>query len=110
MGRDPRSSVVDPQCRVHGVDNLHIASSAVFPTSGQANPTLTLLALALRLADHLVPPESQTQAKTQAHTLATGTPAQPTQRPHRDDSAHTAQDPSSTQGARDTRPQPAVSP
>lgn len=57
MGRDPRSSVVDPQCRVHGIDNLHIASSAVFPTAGQANPTLTLLALALRLADHLVPPQ-----------------------------------------------------
>ena len=108
MGRDPRSSVVDPQCRVHGVDNLHIASSAVFPTSGQANPTLTLLALALRLADHLMPPQSQTQAKTQA--LATGTPAQPAQRPHRDDSAHPAKDLRSTQGARDTRLQPEVSP
>ncbi len=65
MGRDPRSSVVDPQCRVHGVDNLHIASSAVFPTSGQANPTLTILALALRLADHLAPPQTHRQRQTQ---------------------------------------------
>ncbi len=53
MGRDPRTSVVDPDARVHDVDNLYIAGSAVFPTSGQANPTLTLLALSLRLADHL---------------------------------------------------------
>ncbi len=55
MGTDPRSSVVDAQCRVHGVDNLYIAGGAVFPTASQANPTLTLLALALRLADHLAP-------------------------------------------------------
>lgn len=45
--------VVDPDCRVHGVSNLHIASASVFPTSGQANPTLTLLALVFRLAEHL---------------------------------------------------------
>ncbi|MBL6749316.1 MAG: GMC family oxidoreductase [Nevskia sp.] len=53
MGGDPRSSVVDSDCRVHGVDNLFIASSSVFPTSSQANPTLTIIALALRLAAHL---------------------------------------------------------
>lgn len=53
MGVDPRTSVVDANARVHDVANLFIAGSAVFPTSGQANPTLTLLALALRLADHL---------------------------------------------------------
>jgi choline dehydrogenase-like flavoprotein len=53
MGSDPRSSVVDADCRVHGIDNLFIASSATFPTSGQANPTLTVAALALRLAAHL---------------------------------------------------------
>jgi choline dehydrogenase-like flavoprotein len=54
MGLDPRSSVVDRNCRVHGVQNLFIASSAVFPTSGQANPTLTIVALSLRLAAHLI--------------------------------------------------------
>ena len=53
MGTDPRDSVVDPDCRVHGVDNLSIAGSAVFPTSSQANPTLTIVALALRLAARL---------------------------------------------------------
>ena len=53
MSVDERDGVVDPACRVHGVDNLFVASAAVFPSSGQANPTLTLIALALRLADHL---------------------------------------------------------
>jgi choline dehydrogenase-like flavoprotein len=53
MADDPRRGVVDADCRVHGVENLYVASSAVFPTSGQANPTLTILALAFRLVDHL---------------------------------------------------------
>ena len=46
MGRDPAKGVVDADCRVFGVDNLYVAGSAVFPTSGQANPTLTIVALA----------------------------------------------------------------
>ena len=50
MGGDARSSVVDANCKVHEVDTLFIASAAVFPTSSQANPTLTVVALALRLA------------------------------------------------------------
>lgn len=53
MGGDPRSSVVDADCRLHEADNLYLAGSAVFPTSSQANPTLTIVAMALRLADHL---------------------------------------------------------
>ena len=53
MSRDPRLGVVDEHCRVHGVSNLFVAGSSVFPTSGYANPTLTIVALALRLADHL---------------------------------------------------------
>lgn len=53
MGADPKSSVVDGDCRVHGVRNLYVAGSAVFPTSSQANPTLTIIALALRLGRHL---------------------------------------------------------
>jgi choline dehydrogenase-like flavoprotein len=53
MGTDPRSSVVDANCRIHGMDNLYVAGSAVFPTSSQANPTLTIVALAVRLAAHL---------------------------------------------------------
>jgi len=51
MGIDPAESVVDAQCRVHGYDNLFIVSSSVFPTSAQANPTLTIVALALRAAE-----------------------------------------------------------
>jgi choline dehydrogenase-like flavoprotein len=53
MHADPRQGVVDASCRVHGVANLYVAGSSVFPTCGAAEPTLTLLALAIRLADHL---------------------------------------------------------
>ena len=53
MHCDPQKGVVDNNCRVHGVDNLFVAGSVVFPTAGYANPTLTIIALALRLADHL---------------------------------------------------------
>jgi choline dehydrogenase-like flavoprotein len=53
MHPDPALGVVDADGRVHGLDNLWIASSAVFPSAGSANPTLTIVALALRLADHL---------------------------------------------------------
>ena len=53
MASGPREGVVDADCRVHGSDNLFIAGSSVFPTTGNANPTLTIVALALRLSDHL---------------------------------------------------------
>jgi choline dehydrogenase-like flavoprotein len=53
MAAQPEDGVVDTQCRVHGVDNLHIASASVLPTSSHANPTLTVVALALRLATQL---------------------------------------------------------
>jgi choline dehydrogenase-like flavoprotein len=53
MGTSPVHSVVDANCTVHGMPNLHIAGSSVFTTSGWANPTLSLLALAHRLAAHL---------------------------------------------------------
>ena len=53
MADDPREGVVDALGRVHGIDNLYVAGSSVFPTGGFANPTLTIVALALRLADHL---------------------------------------------------------
>jgi choline dehydrogenase-like flavoprotein len=53
MSDDPRQGVVDRNGRVHGMDNLYVAGSSVFPTAGAANPTLTILALTLRLADHL---------------------------------------------------------
>jgi choline dehydrogenase-like flavoprotein len=53
MHADPTQGVVDADCRVHGVRNLYVAGSSVFPTYGCSNPTLTVVALALRLADHL---------------------------------------------------------
>ena len=53
MHSSEKRGVVDANCQVHGVNNLFIAGSSVFPTSGSANPTLTIIALALRLADHV---------------------------------------------------------
>jgi choline dehydrogenase-like flavoprotein len=53
MAADATRGVVDADCRVHGAVNLFVAGSSVFPTSGWANPTLTIVALAFRLADHL---------------------------------------------------------
>jgi choline dehydrogenase-like flavoprotein len=53
MADNPQDGVVDRDCAVHGMKNLYVAGSSVFPTAGQANPTLTLVALALRLADRL---------------------------------------------------------
>lgn len=53
MAQRPGDGVVDINCQVFGVQGLYIAGSSVFPTSGAANPTFTLVALALRLVDHL---------------------------------------------------------
>lgn len=53
MADNSTTGVVNGDCRVHGVDNLYVAGSSVFPTIGYANPTLTIVALALRLSDHL---------------------------------------------------------
>jgi choline dehydrogenase-like flavoprotein len=53
MSSAPTTGVVDPHCRVHGYRNLYVAGSSVFSTGGWANPTLTIMALAFRLADHL---------------------------------------------------------
>ncbi|MCV2886864.1 GMC oxidoreductase [Ruegeria aquimaris] len=53
MSDDPATGVVDRNCEVHDVSGLFIAGGSVFPTSGHANPTLTMLALSLRLAEHL---------------------------------------------------------
>ncbi len=53
MHDDPREGVIDRDCRVHGIDNLYIAGSSVFPTAGSGTPTMMIIAMALRLADHL---------------------------------------------------------
>ena len=54
MGIDPRSSVVAPNLSCHAIPNVSIASASTFPTAGSANPTLTIMALTLRLADDLM--------------------------------------------------------
>ncbi len=52
MGDNEETSVVDSDCKIHGIQNLYIAGSSVFPNSGFANPTFTIVALAIRLGDH----------------------------------------------------------
>jgi len=54
MSGDPKTGVVDANCRVHESPNLYVASSSVFPTGGWANPTVTIMALAERLGETLV--------------------------------------------------------
>jgi glucose dehydrogenase len=61
MGKDPKSSVVNENLQAHDHPNLFIVGSGVFPTSCTANPTLTVAALSLRLADHIT---SQFKSKT----------------------------------------------
>lgn len=53
MSSDARTGVVNADCRVHGIENLYIAGSSIFPTGGSAPPTMTIVALATRLADHI---------------------------------------------------------
>lgn len=53
MSENPRLGVVDADCKVHGISNLFIAGSSCFVTAGAPNPTLTLVALTLRLSDHI---------------------------------------------------------
>ncbi len=53
MGSDPRTSVVNAQCRTHDVPNLYIVDGSIFPSSSEKNPTLTFMALAARAADHI---------------------------------------------------------
>jgi choline dehydrogenase-like flavoprotein len=53
MSDDPKTGVVDRNCRVHSVENLYVGGSSVFATAGHTNPTYTIVQLALRLGDHL---------------------------------------------------------
>ena len=53
MSNDPKQGVVDSNCRVHGISNLFVSGSSIFPTSGCSSPTITIVALSIRLADHL---------------------------------------------------------
>jgi choline dehydrogenase-like flavoprotein len=62
MATDPRHGVTDGEGRVHGIDNLFVAGSSLFPTSGWANPTLTIVALAMRTADRIAARMQRTPA------------------------------------------------
>jgi len=53
MSLNPKEGVVDSNCKIHGIKNLFVAGSSCFSTSGAPNPTLTLVALSLRLSDHI---------------------------------------------------------
>ena len=53
MSKSPNKGVVDSNLKVHGINNLYIAGSSVFPSGGHANPTLTIVQLSLRLAEHI---------------------------------------------------------
>jgi choline dehydrogenase-like flavoprotein len=75
MAKNPSVGVVDEHGRVHGVPNLLIASSSTFPTSSQATPTLTIIALAARMADFLNDQSSQVSESitgAKATTLSAG--------------------------------------
>ncbi|MBV8806337.1 MAG: GMC family oxidoreductase, partial [Sinobacteraceae bacterium] len=76
MGTDPRSSVVGADCRIHGMRNLYVAGGAVFPTSSQANPTLTIVALACRLAEQLLMSIRSTRPQVIAAAAAADAAAQ----------------------------------
>jgi choline dehydrogenase-like flavoprotein len=53
FGNDPKTSALDRDCRAHEVDNLYVVDASFFPSSGAVNPALTIMANALRVADHL---------------------------------------------------------
>jgi choline dehydrogenase-like flavoprotein len=53
MSARPNAGVVETNCKIHGINNLFVASSSIFVTSGQANSTFMIMSFALRLADHL---------------------------------------------------------
>ena len=54
FGDDPAASVLDRDCRAHDLDNLYGVDAAFFPSSGAVNPSLTIIANALRVGDHLI--------------------------------------------------------
>jgi choline dehydrogenase-like flavoprotein len=73
MASDPRRGVTDGWGRVHGLPNLHVAGSSLFPTGGWANPTLTILALSLRTADRIANELQQVGATSISRMDARGT-------------------------------------
>ena len=54
FGADPATSVLDPNCKAHEVDNLYVVDTSFFPSIGAVNPALTAMANSLRVGDHLL--------------------------------------------------------
>ena len=54
FGADPSQSVLDLNCKAHGIDNLYVTDASFFPSIGAVNPTLTIIANALRVGDHVI--------------------------------------------------------
>ena len=61
FGTDPRTSVLDPFCRTHDVENLFVVDASFFPSSAAVNPALTIVAQALRVAEHITGDASRTR-------------------------------------------------
>jgi choline dehydrogenase-like flavoprotein len=89
FGTDPASSVLDPYCRAHDVRNLFVVDASFFPSSAAVNPGLTIVAQALRVADHIRTDELGLEAGTPARaraTVADGDPLEGAAVPFRSDS------------------------
>ena len=65
----PTEGVVDQNLKVHGVDNLYVGGASVFASAGISNPTMTIITLSIRLAEHSAYPGSQTESPSQTGLL-----------------------------------------
>jgi len=70
FGDDPKTSVLDRNCRAHDVDNLYVVDASFFPSSAAVNPALTIMANALRVGDHLLNRLGSTRNERSEHALA----------------------------------------
>ena len=71
FGTDPATSALDLNCKMHDLDNLYVVDSSLFVSSTAVNPTLTIIANALRVADHIVGRLGAAEAQAEAQPLVT---------------------------------------
>ena len=101
FGTDPRTSVLDPWCRSHDVENLFVVDASFFPSSAAVNPGLTIIAQALRVADHVARhelgrPLTRDTSASAGPDLATDTSVDPSSDPSSDPSTDPTLDPTLT--------------
>ena len=77
FGTDPATSVLDVNCRAHDLDNLYVVDGSLMPSIGAVNPTLTIIANALRVGDHIAE-----RTGTTGHPQPAAAAAESSQRPH----------------------------